>query len=81
MSEDMGFEETLAKLEEVVDRLEGGATLTLDGSLQAFEEGIRLARLCRQKLDSAELRVQQLIEIDEDTLATVPFEVEQDNDS
>jgi len=81
MSEDMSFEETLAKLEEVVDRLEGGATLTLDGSLQAFEEGIHLARLCRQKLDKAELWVQQLIEIDEDTLATVPFDVEQDNDS
>jgi exodeoxyribonuclease VII small subunit len=77
MSEEMSFEETLAKLEEVVDCLEEGATLTLDESLQAFEEGIRLARLCRQKLDKAELRVQQLIEIDEDTLATVPFEVEE----
>ncbi len=81
MSEGMSFEETLAKLEEVVDRLEQGVALTLDGSLQAFEEGIRLARLCRQKLDKAELRVQQLIEIDEDTFATVPFEGEQEDDS
>ncbi|MBI1929862.1 exodeoxyribonuclease VII small subunit [Candidatus Poribacteria bacterium] len=81
MSEEISFEKTLAKLEEVVDRLEGGTALTLDESLQAFEEGIRLARLCRQKLDKAELRVQQLIEIDEDTLATVPFDVEQEDDS
>ena len=35
-------------------------TLTLDESLQAFEEGVRLTRLCREKLDAAELRVQQL---------------------
>ena len=77
MPEEMSFEETLAKLEEVVDRLEQGATLTLDESLQAFEEGIRLARLCREKLDRAELRVQQLIEIDENHLEAVPFEVEE----
>ena len=77
MSEEMSFEETLIKLEEAVDRLEQGDALTLDESLQAFEEGIRLTRLCRQKLDAAELRVQQLVEIDEDTLETVPFEVEE----
>ena len=76
MSEEMSFEETLAKLEETVNRLEQGEALTLDQSLQAFEEGIRLARLCRQKLDEAELRVEQLVETDEDNLETVPFEVE-----
>lgn len=77
MSEKMSFEETLIKLEGAVDRLEQGDALTLDESLQAFEEGIRLTRLCRQKLDAAELRVQQLVEIDEDTLEAAPFEVEE----
>jgi exodeoxyribonuclease VII small subunit len=75
MSEEMNFEETLAKLEETVERLEHGDALTLDESLQAFEEGIRLTRLCRQKLDAAELCVQRLIEVDEDELVAVPFEV------
>ena len=79
MAEEMSFEETLAKLEEVVDHLEQEESLTLDESLQAFEEGIRLARICRQKLDDAELRVQQLIEVDEDNLATVPFEAEEND--
>ncbi len=77
MSEEMSFEETLIKLEEAVDRLEQGDALPLDESLQTFEEGIRLTRLCRQKLDAAELRVQQLVEIDEDTLEMAPFEVEE----
>lgn len=76
MSEEMSFEETLIKLEETVSQLEQGDALTLDESLQAFEEGIRLTRLCREKLDAAELRVQQLVEIDEDAFEVVPFDAE-----
>lgn len=74
MSEEMSFEEALIKLEEVVSQLEQGDVLTLDESLQAFEEGIRLTRLCREKLDAAELRVQQLVEVEEDTFEVAPFE-------
>ena len=75
MAEDMSFEEALVKLEEAVAQLEQAETLTLDESLDAFEEGIRLTRLCREKLDAAELRVQQLIEVDEDVFEAAPFEV------
>ena len=74
MAEEMHFEEALAKLEELVERLEEGANFTLDESLATFEEGIRLARFCRQKLDDAELRVQRLIEVDNGMLEAVPFE-------
>jgi len=80
MSEEMGFEEALTKLEEVVAQLEQGETLTLDESLQTFEEGVRLTRLCREKLDAAELRVQQLIEVDEDVFEMASFEVEADGE-
>ena len=76
MSEDMTFEEALVKLEAAVAQLEQGDALTLDESLQAFEEGIRLTRLCREKLDAAELRVQQLIEVGDDVVEMAPFEVE-----
>ena len=76
MPEELSFEETLAKLEAVVDQLERGDSLTLDESLGAFEEGVRLTRFCRKKLDDAELRVQQLIEVDENQLTVVPFEAE-----
>ncbi len=79
MAEEMSFEETLAKLEEVVNHLDRGDSLPLDESLQAFEEGIRLTRICRQKLDSAELRVEQLVALDEDNLSTVPFETEEND--
>lgn len=79
MAEELSFEETLAKLEKVVTQLERGDSLTLDESLQAFEEGIRLTRICRQKLDNAELRVQQLVELDDKNLSTEPFDTEDDD--
>ena len=80
MSEDMSFEEALIKLEDTVSQLEQGDALSLDESLQAFEEGIRLTRLCREKLDAAELRVQQLVEVDEDAFEVGPFEAEDEGE-
>ena len=77
MKEEINFEDALKQLEEVVDRLEAGDSLTLDESLSAFEEGIRLTRICRKKLDDAQLRVEQLIEDDEDEISTVLFEGEE----
>jgi exodeoxyribonuclease VII small subunit len=72
MSEELTFEETLKQLEDVVARLERGDSLTLNESLTAFEEGVRLTRLCRKTLDDAELRVQQLIEDDESEMDVPP---------
>jgi exodeoxyribonuclease VII small subunit len=54
------FEGALAKLEEIVRKLEQGE-LTLDESLASFEEGIRLARLCAGKLDEAERKIEILM--------------------
>lgn len=54
------FEEVLANLEGVVARLEGGE-LSLEASLAAFEEGVRLSRLGSARLDSAEERVEELL--------------------
>ena len=62
MDKNVNFEKSLAQLEETVSLLESGDELTLEDSLKAFEDGIRFARLCRQKLDDAELRIQQLTE-------------------
>lgn len=66
----MTFEEAFAELEEVVRRLEAGG-LSLEDSLALYERGRLLAAYCSQKLDEAELRVQQLLP--DGTLA--PFEL------
>ena len=53
------FEEALQKLETIVEAMESGQ-LTLEQLLARFEEGARLARVCQTRLESAEVRVQQL---------------------
>ncbi len=76
MSEELTFEETLKQLEDVVERLERGDSLTLDESLAAFEEGVRLTRLCRKTLEEAELRIQRLVEDEEGEADIPPLESE-----
>ena len=55
------FEQSLEKLEKLVERMEEG-DLSLEDSLKNFEEGIKLTRECQQALASAEQRVKMLIE-------------------
>ncbi len=55
------FEQSLEKLEALVERMEDG-DLTLEDSLKTFEEGIKLTRECQQALAAAEQKVKLLIE-------------------
>jgi exodeoxyribonuclease VII small subunit len=57
-TEEMTFEEAFAELEQIVGRLEKGQ-LTLEESLRFFERGQALAATCNQKLDEAELKVEE----------------------
>ena len=60
MSEkNISFEQAIARLEEIVSLLDSGSA-PLDKSLELFEEGAGLVRLCSEKLDSAEQRVKIL---------------------
>ncbi len=53
------FEEAFRRLEKTVDALEAGG-LTLAQATSLFEEGMKLAQLCMERLDSAELKVTRL---------------------
>jgi len=55
------FEASLNELEQIVGKLERGE-LKLEESLKLFERGMELSRQCRQSLDTAELRVRNLLE-------------------
>ena len=57
---DIKFETALARLEEIVRALDGGAA-PLDESLALFEEGVKLVKLCSGKLDAAEQKVKILV--------------------
>ena len=55
------FESALKELEEIVAKMEQGE-LALEESLQLFERGTQLSRQCRQALDTAELKIRNLLE-------------------
>lgn len=71
--DELTFEVAFQELEETVERLEGGE-LTLDEAIALFERGQALARLCDEKLEQAELRVNQLLPDAEGSFRQVPFE-------
>ena len=50
------FEESLSRLEKIVDELEKG-DIPLDKALALFEEGIQLSGSCRKELEAAEGKV------------------------
>jgi exodeoxyribonuclease VII small subunit len=54
------FETSLHVLEEVVERLESG-DLTLEESLECFEQGVKSAARCRKLLREVELKVELLL--------------------
>ena len=54
------FEKSLKELEAIVEKMEAGDQ-PLETSLKDFERGMELARQCRDSLQKAELRVQELL--------------------
>ena len=73
MPENMTFEESIKRLEEVVRLLEQGDA-PLDKALELFEEGTSLIKTCSKMLDTAEQKVTLLVK--GDTPKETPFEVE-----
>jgi len=68
----LNFEVALARLEEVVSRLESG-DLTLAESLRTFEEGVDLSRQCADRLNQVEARIEHLIRTADGAFAAEAF--------
>lgn len=58
---ELSFEAAYAELEAIVTQLDSG-DLPLEESVKLFERGRKLAQHCQTLLDSAELRVSQLLD-------------------
>jgi exodeoxyribonuclease VII small subunit len=69
------FEQSLARLEEIVRKLES-ANLPLDDAMKLFEEGMQLSRDCQKQLEQAEARVEILLKKAGGEMAAQPFEPE-----
>ena len=74
------FEKAIQRLETIVDDLEKGE-LDIDKSLEIFEEGITMSRVCSKKLNEAEAKIEKLTRDQKGELVSELFPVEDKNDS
>ena len=72
MSGTIKFEEALSKLEEAVRSLESGK-LTLDESIEKYEDALKYVRVCNEMLEKAEQKVRILTESVDGTVTDRPF--------
>jgi exodeoxyribonuclease VII small subunit len=70
---EMSFESAMKKIEDIVDELEKG-DLPLEESLKRFEEAVKLARVCHEKLEGAEKKISKLIKTGGDKFELEPLE-------
>jgi len=72
------FEKAMQRLEAIVDELEKGE-LDIDKSLEIFEEGIKMSRVCSKKLNEAEKKIEKLTENKKGELVAELFPMEEDD--
>lgn len=80
MEEKIKFEEALGELEGIVKKLERGG-LPLEESLEAFEKGMNLSKVCSNKLNEAQRKIEILTK-NEATgeITTKPFSLEKEGE-
>jgi exodeoxyribonuclease VII small subunit len=69
------FETSLEELERIVRELEQGE-LTLEKSLELFEQGVKLSRECQERLTQAERRIEILMRDNQGRAEARPFDPE-----
>ncbi len=71
-NEPLSYESALAELERIVQQMEDGS-LPLEASLDLFERGMTLARLCRERLTAAEQRIETILQSADGDFVIAPF--------
>ena len=57
--ENMSFEEAMKRLDEITEELSREG-VSIDRSLALYEEGVKLARVCNEKLEDTERKIKML---------------------
>lgn len=73
------FEKAMNRLEQIVEELEKGE-LDIDKSLEIFEEGIKMSRVCSKKLNEAEQKIEKLTKNQKGELVAELFPVGDQDD-
>lgn len=69
--DEMPFEQAVAELERIVERLENG-DVPLEQAIELFQQGMELSHLCNHKLEQVEQKIEILLE-EEGSLVRKPF--------
>ncbi len=72
-NDEQKFEGALARLEEIVSRLEKGE-VEPDEALTLFTEGTKMAQLCQKKLAEAETRIEKLVKDRDGGMSSEPMD-------
>lgn len=59
METELKFEKALERLEKIVEDLESG-NMPLEDALRKYEEGVKLCRVCTEKLSQTETKIEAL---------------------
>jgi exodeoxyribonuclease VII small subunit len=62
---DPSFEQALAKLEDIIQHMESGKA-PLESLVNHYQTGVKMLKLCREKLSSAEMKIKEVQEIGDD---------------
>ena len=76
---ELTFEEAMKQLEQIVQELESGDQ-PLETAIEKFEQGIKLSKLCSQKLDETEKRITILLQDQEGKISEKPFQSENESE-
>jgi exodeoxyribonuclease VII small subunit len=76
-SEETTFESAMARLEEITQQLEAGQ-VPLDEMIATFREGMELVSFCSEKLQEAELTLEQLLGDEGQTAKLDPSDLDAD---
>ncbi len=79
-TEPPSYEAALAELERIVQQMED-ESLPLEASLDLFERGMTLARLCRERLTAAEQRIETILKGADGNVVIAPFTPTDDADA
>jgi exodeoxyribonuclease VII small subunit len=73
------FEQSMKQLERIVQELEEG-DLPLEKAIKKFEEGIKLTKLCSEKLDETEKKISVLLKNSKGQMTEKPLAAEDETD-
>ena len=75
----LNFEGAMDRLEEIVDQMESGKMM-LEDLIVRYEEGMKLAKICQERLASAEQRIEIITRNSAGKLAVKEFEPAKDKE-